>query len=211
MPNLPLTAALALLIASPALGQSIPSYDDAWYRAEYWSGEYPNGFTVLQDTVLMLRPAISSTEKTIECALPAKATLHPWNVERVNAMGLGFVTFWEIQDWEVTKDYETVLYDENNFGEATLSFKAGDQWKYLAYYAEGTFLMEYKGVRYTGDQSLAEASKPVKEGDARDDEWLRINCPNNMWGWLYLPDLPVDETTFSGPNILEYGRSADLE
>ena len=46
---------------------------------------------------------------------------------------------------------------------------------------------------------------------SRDDEWLRINCPNNMWGWLYLPDLVMDDKTITGPNIVEYGRAADLE
>ena len=56
----------------------------------------------------MLRPLISSTEKTIECPLPAKATIHPWNVERQQEMGLTFVTFSEIQDWEVTEAYEAV-------------------------------------------------------------------------------------------------------
>jgi hypothetical protein len=209
MPKLPLFA-LPLLLATPATAQSVPSYDQDWYKADFWSGEYPNGFTVLEDTTLMLRPAPSAPEKTIEWPLPAKATIHPWNVERSKAMGLEFVTFWEIQLWEVKTDYEAVLYDENNLAEATVKFTAGNHWKYLAYYAEGTFLMDYAGVRYTGDQGLIEVSTPVNPAD-RSDEWLRINCPNNMWGWLYFPDLVIDDKTIGGPNVVEYGRSADLE
>ena len=209
MTKLPLLV-LAVLIATPAAAQSVPSYDDAWYRGDFWSGEYPNGFTVLEDTTLKLRPAISSTEKTIDCPLPAKASIHPWNIARVKDMGLTFVTFSEIQEWEVTEAYEAPFYSALDAMETTLSFKPGDRFRYLIYYAEGAFLMEYEGVQYDGDQSLLEKSKQVNTA-SRDDEWLRIDCPNNMWGWLYLPDLVIDDKTFGGPNIAEYGTAADLE
>jgi hypothetical protein len=210
MPKLPLFAAVALLAVNPAAAQSVPSYDDAWHRGDFWSGEYPNGFTVLEDTTLTLRPALSSTEKTIDCPLPAKATIHPWNVARVQDMGLTFVTFSEIQEWEVTEAYEAPFYGEFDATETTLSFKPGDRFRYLIYFAEGTFLMEYEGVQYTGDQGLLEKAKQVNSA-SRDDQWLRINCPNNMWGWLYFPDLVIDDKTIGGPNIVEYGRAADLE
>ena len=164
----------------------------------------------MTDTVLKLRPLMSSTDKTIDCPLPAKATIHPWNVERSQAMGLTFVTYSEIQEYEVTEAYEGPFYGEFDATETTLSFKPGDRFRYLIYFAEGTYLMEYEGVQYTGDQGLMEKSKQVNTAN-RDDEWLRINCPNNMWGWLYLPDLVMDDKTISGPNIVEYGRAADLE
>ena len=202
--------ALLLLLATPASAQSVSAYDDAWYRGDFWAGEYPNGFTVLKDTTLKLRPALSATGKTIDCPLPAKATIHPWNISRVKDMGLTFVTFSEIQEWELTEAYEAPFYSELDATETTLSFKPGDRIRYLIYYAEGTFLMEYEGVQYTGDQGLLEKAKQVNTA-TRDDEWLRINCPNNMWGWLYFPDLVIDDKTIGGPNIVEYGQSADLE
>lgn len=204
-------AALPLILATPVAAQSVTdAYDDTWHRGEFWAGEYPNGFTVLEDTVLKLRPAILSSDKSIDCPVPAKATIHPWNIERANDMGLAFVTYSEIQDWEITEAYEAPFWDELQSAEATLSFKPGDRIRYLIYYGEGAFLMEVDGVKYTGDQGVLEHAKQVGDA-ARYDEWLRLNCTNNMWGWLYLPDLTKDETTFTGPNIVEYGRAADLE
>ena len=41
MIKLPALAALALLFATPAPAQSVPAYDDAWYRGDFWTGEYP--------------------------------------------------------------------------------------------------------------------------------------------------------------------------
>ena len=167
MTKLPALAALALLLATPAAAQSVPSYDDTWYRGDPPAGEYPNGFTVLEDTVLKLRPLMSSTDKTIDCPLPAKATIHPWNVERSQAMGLTFVTYSEIQEYEVTEAYEGPFYGEFDATETTLSFKPGDRFRYLIYFAEGTYLMEYEGVQYTGDQGLMEKSKQVNTAEPR--------------------------------------------
>jgi hypothetical protein len=210
MPKVLLCALAAALLATPAFAQSVESYDEGWYRAEFWSGEYPNGFTVLKDTTLMLRPSLSSPDKTVDCPLPAKATIHQWNADRARDMGLTFVQFSEISEWEVAKAYEGPFYSEFDATETTLSLKPGDRWRYLVYYAEGTFLMEYDGVEYTSDQSLVDASKQLNDAN-RSDEWLRLNCPNNMWGWLYLPDVVMDDETITGPNIVEYGRAADLE
>jgi hypothetical protein len=203
-------AVLALISTSPAVAQSVPVYDTDWYRASFWGGEYPPGFTVLADTVIQLRPDLASVPATIECPLPARATLHPWNMSRVEQMGLGFVTYTEIQEWEVTEPYEAMLYDEGTYYDAQVSFAPGDRFRFLTYYAEGTYLMEFEGTQYTGDQALLEVSRQIGSAD-RMDQWMRINCPNNQWGWLYLPDLVVDETVIGGPNIVEYGRAADLE
>jgi hypothetical protein len=215
-----LALAALMLAATPALAQSVPAYDNAWYRSNGWGGEYANGFTVLKDTTVILRPELSpAAEKSIDCPLPAKATYHPWNTQRVEAQGLSFVSYSEIEEWEATTAFEALFYpdvdpaigDPSLEVETTLTFKPGDRWTYLTYYCEGTFLMEYEGKKYTADQGLIEASKQIKPGDARLDEWLRINCDNNMWGWLYLPDVISDEASFTGPNIPGYGVAADAE
>ena len=67
-----LTAAAVLTLATgPALSQSVESYDDSWYRASYWSGEYPNGFSVAKTTTIQLRPSLDpKAAKTIACELP---------------------------------------------------------------------------------------------------------------------------------------------
>lgn len=200
------------LSLSPAIAQSVPAYDEAWHRGSFWSGEYPGGFTVLKDVTVQLRPALDpQAEKSIACDLPAKATYQAWNAKRVTEQGLAFVSFTEIDEMKVTTDYEAVLYREDDYSEVSVAFAPGDQWRYLAYFAEGTFLMEHEGVRYSGDQSLVDVSEAVRPGERGYDEWLRINCPNNQWGWLFMGDVVVDDVTFASPNITEYGASADLD
>lgn len=201
-----------LLAADSASAQSVMQYDDNWYRGDFWSGEYPDGFSVLKDTIVLLRPRLDpAVERSIECPLAAKATYQQWNIGRVAAEALDFVSFTEIVDMVVTEPYEATLYAETDSAETSVAFKAGDTWRYLAYYGEGAFLMQYKGVNYTGDQGLDDASKVVREGARGYDEWLRINCANNKWGWLYMGDVKVDDVTFGAPNITEYGSAADLD
>ncbi|MEO6014304.1 MAG: hypothetical protein ABIQ30_12085 [Devosia sp.] len=200
------------LAATPALAQAVEAYGDEWYRGTFWSGEYPGGFTVLKDVTVKLRPELSpKAQKTIDCPLPAKATYQPWNMERVNAQGLEFVSFTKIDAMKVDKAYEATLYYEIDGTEKKVKFKPGDKWNYFAYYGEGAFLMEYDGAQYTGDQGLEEVSTSTTPDDSGYEEWLRINCSNNMWGWLFIGDIVQDDVTYAGPNIVEYGRSADLE
>lgn len=210
--SLALLAALTAFAAAPALAQSVETYGEDWYKAEFWSGEYPNGFTVLKDTVLKLRPALDATaEKTIDCPVSAKATYQQWNMQRVLDEGLTFISFTEKDVMKVGKPYDAKLLRYDGSDTLEVSFKPGDEWTYLAYFGEGAFLMEYDGAEYEGDQDLLDVSEPAKPGDRGYDEWLRINCQNNQWGWLFMGDLVKDEVTFTGPNILGYGEAADAE
>lgn len=206
---------LALVLALAADGasaQSVTQYGDGWYRGDFWSGEYPDGFTVLKDTTMLLRPRLDpAAEPSIDCPLAAKATYQQWNTDRVAAEGLDFVSLTEIEDMVVKEPYEATLYAEIDSTETTIAFKAGDTWRYLAYYGEGAFLMQYKGVNYSGDQDLADVSKSTREGARGYDEWLRINCANNKWGWLFMGDVAIDDVTFAGPNITGYGVATDLD
>ena len=203
---------LVVAAASPVLAQSNDDYDSGWYRGEFWSGEYPGGFTVLKDTIVKLRPVLDpKAEKTIDCPLPAKATYQTWNLERVRNDGLHFVSFTEIDEMEVTVAFDATLYGELDATEIVMHFDPGTRWNYLAYFAEGTFLMEYDGVRYTGDQGLIDVSEATRPGQRGYDEWLRINCSTNQWGWLFMGDIKQDDVTFTGPNITGYGEARDAE
>ena len=202
-------AATLAFAAVPALAQS--TYDESWYRAPFWSGEYPDGFTVLKKTTVQLRPALDpAAEKTIACDLPARATYQVWNAARVEEQGLTFISYNKIANYKITKAYEASLYRSDNATTVPISFKPGDEWHYLVYYGEGAFLMEYDGVQYDGDQDLFEVSE--QEGDENGyEEWLRINCPNNQWGWLFMGDISLDDSNYTGPNITEYGTAKDLD
>lgn len=202
-------AATLALATAPALAQS--AYDDTWYRAPFWSGEYPDGFSMAKTTTVQLRPVLDvAAEKTIACELPMGATYQPWNGSRVEAQGLSFTSFSKIAQYKMTEPYEAVLYRRDDATEATIAFKAGDVWRHLVYLGEGAFLMDYEGVEYDGNQDLFDHAEQV--GDVNGyEEWLRINCPNNQWGWLFMGDVSVDDGTFLAPNITGYGESKDLE
>ncbi len=197
------------LTAAPALAQS--AYDDSWYRSNFWSGEYPDGFSMVKTTTVQLRPTLDpKADKTVACELPQGATYQTWNQARVEEQGLNFTSFTKIADYKITKPYETTFYKHLDGTEQKVSLKEGDTFRYLAYFGEGAFLMEYDGVEYEGDQDLFEHAE--QEGDSNGyEEWLRINCSNNQWGWLFMGDITLDDGTFIAPNITSYGMSEDLK
>jgi hypothetical protein len=75
---------------------------------------------------------------------------------------------------------------------------------------EGQFLMEYDGIRYQGDQGLADVSESTMKGERGYDEWLKIDCSNHIWGWLFMADVK-DNPAFTAPNITNYGEAKDAE
>lgn len=204
-----IVAAVAMLTAAPVLAQS--TYDDSWYRAPFWSGEYPDGFSVAKTTTVQLRPALDpAAEKSIACELPQGATYQPWNRERVEEQGLWFTSLTKIGDYKMLKPLETTLYRRSDATEVQVKVSKGETWRYLVYLGEGAFLMEYKGEEFDGNPDMLDASQQM--GDAAGyEEWLRINCSNNQWGWLFMGDINLDEGTFVTPNITTYGESKDLE
>jgi hypothetical protein len=206
--------AAAILVAAAASTSSAQAddYGDEWYRADFWSGEYPGGFTMTKETHFLVRPALSlKAERSIDCVLPAKATYQPWNNKRVLDDGLAFVSFSKIDKMKIKKDIAVTLYTEPEGTETPLKLKKGANWRYLVYLAEGQFRMEYDGVVYQGDQDLLDAStSTLPEAERGYDEWLRVNCANNVWGWIYVPDTK-DDNAFAEPNIKGYGEATDAE
>jgi hypothetical protein len=201
--------ATLVLATGPTLAQSV--YDDTWYRAPFWSGEYPGGFTVVRTTTVQLRPVLdAAAERTVACELPQGATYQAWNVSRVEEQALGFTSFTKIADYKMKESFEATVYRHDDGAETKLALMEGDTWRYLVYFAEGAFLMEYGGVQYDGSQDLFEHAEQI--GDTNGyEEWLRINCANNQWGWLFMGDVTLDDGTFIAPNITGYGEAKDLE
>lgn len=200
-----------VLAAGPAPAQSISPYDESWYRAPFWSGEYPSGFTVLKDVTLGIRPVLDpAAAPSVSCLLREGATYHMWNFPRVAADALSFVSFTKIDELEVTVAYDAVLHAEPDGAAVSVHFAPGSRWRELVYYGEGAYLMEYEGALYSGDQGLVEVSRSLL-GDSGYDEWLRVNCANNQWGWILMRDLVKDQESFDSPNIVDYGVAADLD
>ena len=85
-----LVLAVAIALASGAVQAG---YDSAWYRAPFWSGEYPSGVGVQSPTTVQIRAEPSlDVSPSIKCELPEGANYHPWNKARVQNDGLEFLS-----------------------------------------------------------------------------------------------------------------------
>ncbi len=200
--------AVACALASPAVAEG---YDDTWYAADFWTGEYPDGFSVSGPVTIKIRPELSpAAEPSVDCQLADGATYHPWNAQRVESDKLVFKSFTRIDENVVNADTDATLYDHEDGTETKRTFKKGERWRYLTYLAEGMFLMEVDGKLYEGDQGLIENSKSVVEGIGQTDEWMGLTCANGATGWLLFADT-VDVPGIAEPNIVTYGEAADAK
>jgi hypothetical protein len=202
-------AALAFM-AAPLPADA--GYDASWYRAHFWSGEYPGGFTVTEPVSIRIRtePAPESA-RTIECSLAEKATYHPWNAERVKTDGLEFLSFTRIAEMTVKNDMTVRLATGDGSSEVEARFAAGDKWRYLAYLAEGDFLMEHGGRRLIGNQSLFDNSTAPwpRQGEETYHEWLKLTCANGAAGWILISEV-INLHGIDLPNVIGYGDARDL-
>ena len=61
------------------------NYDGKWYLSEFWTGEYPSGFSVIDRNVSIKgRSRLNfSAARHVKCELPYLAVIHPWNAARI--------------------------------------------------------------------------------------------------------------------------------
>jgi len=159
------------------------AYDNTWYQTEFWSGEYPNGISIVAEGVALPARAAMDLDQpvTIECELPYKAVFHPWN----QARAARYYTAAKIVPLTAKEDL-TLGFE----GEEQVEVAAGDLIEYLVYGAEGSFLVRYKGKEYTADQSLLEkVSYDEQKMEAPQDEWLNVTCVGGENAWIFLRDV----------------------
>ena len=185
----------------------------AIYKADFWSGEWPNGFTVLENVQLFAQqnPSLDSSFSA-PCYLTKGATYHPWNNQRVEQDKLEFVSFQEVQNYRVTKNktYRLESYPDNK--EVQVQFRKYDNWDFMAYFAEGLFLMSYKGQQYVGDQSVFDWSvltKPAPRRETLYEEWLGLPCDNGKRGWMHIINIQ-GHPSIGQANIVEFGQAKDV-
>lgn len=189
------------------------AYDATWYKTDFWAGEYPNGFTLAKDFTTEIRETTDlDAARSVKCALKQGETYHQWNEDRVKASKLEFVSYVKKVAYEIKQPATLILQNEKTESDETIVFRAGDEWTYLTYYAEGAFRMEFKGVPYAAEQELFEYSqeKGKKEGDSdhEDHEWLKLTCANGKKGWLLFEDV-AELPEFEKPDFPEYGKAED--
>lgn len=203
-------AGAAMVVTAGAAGAA---YEDGWYKAPFWSGEYPRGFTVETDLTLAIRAVPDpDAAATIECTLPQGATYHPWNWERVESDELEFVTFSPTIEHVVVANGAALAFPPESMEPVELTFEPGDRWEFLAYLGEGFFFIRFEGAVYEVAQELydfSEASGAAAD-DRQPDEWLRLTCANGARGWILLPEA-LAQPGLTDASITSYGEASDVE
>lgn len=210
--NLKKISVTTLILASASL--ALAAYDKAWYITEYWSGEYPNGFSVIQENTTVPARSEMDLDKpaNIQCAVPFKAVFHPWN----EARKANYMTASRIVNMTAKIDFEL---EGNN--EEKVKVHKGDTVEYLIYGAEGGFTVRYQGVEYYGDQELFEKIEESQDSlDFHQDEWVHLTCGNGENAWIFMPDLSQTDEQGEvktlpgigswGLGMRDYGQVTDL-
>ena len=204
-----LTTSLSLALACLTSLSAFAGYDKSWHKAEFWSGEYPNGVAVIKPGVrVKARAAMDKdAEPTIRCDLPYRAVFHEWNGSRVKANNVRFFTAAKIEKLVAKEDFSFAVDD---IDAKPLAIKKGQIIEYLIYGAEGYFTVRIDGKEYGADMSLFDHVDGKAE-ESVYDEWIRLTCTNGKRVWLAVEDLyKVDGVLVGERNTLEYGRSRDL-
>lgn len=190
------------------------AYDQTYYRANFWSGEYPNGFSVVKENVTV--PAYTQMDANasgFQCAVPFKANYHQWNQARVAE----FVSMNKIVPMTAKRD----AYIEEDSGKK-VKVRKGEQVEYLVYGSEGWFTVRYKGKEYTADRDFLKRmiyDKSLMEIPA--DEWVKIDCVTvgaPVQGWVLMRQLFKEDSQTGYIDGLaswylgyrDYGRVEDL-
>ena len=188
----------------------IPGYDDTAIINDFWSGEYPDGFTIMASGVTTLGRAEMklAAPRTIECALPKGANYQIWNDARYDADELRFVSVNFPSPATITQDVqiETFVGDTP----ITLDLKAGDVISYQYYVGEGFFIGKFEGVDY--DFMEEDLIGKIEYADAPPtDQWVNVRCDGEPGQRAWLLYREVIETPGIAPSeITGYGTSSDV-
>ena len=186
-------------------------YDENWHFAAGWPGEYPPGFAVTGSGIIAKGANMPSLdqERPIECALHQFANYHPWNQERNKSDSLDFYSANEIITYTMAKDIDVYVYDEN--GDKVLSIPTGDTIRYLAYYAEGQGLFEYKGVAYEGELTSFQGDN-IQGSPANGmlHNWVNVECANDTRAWLRLDEV-IAQDGIEDSYSSNWGAAFDLD
>jgi len=188
------------------------SYDTSWHRENFWSGEYPNGFTMAASLTIPIRTRPDpAAAKSLSCRLKRGATYHVWNKSRVTSDRLRFVSYTRIETYQLKADHKSNLTRTSDREPIDVRFKSGDRWSLLAPLYEDIFLMEADSTTYFASQDLIDHSERLGVSVNKhivQDEWLGLKCANGTAGWILLGEIK-DNPGFADPNIAGYGEAKD--
>jgi hypothetical protein len=204
---------LALMILLTSTARTFAGYDDTWFQSNFWSGEYPPGFSVTKKrTTLMARSGMDKDlPRDVACGMPYLALIHPWNKERIRKSNLQF--------FSATKIIKMIAKEDFDFGD-DITVKKGEVVEYIANRAEGFFYVRIGGKPYDADQSLFHfVETPTRDQFVEDDRVL-LTCQGGNRAYIFVYDLGVrrwsDAPAFvpgisdTGPGQEGYGKARDL-
>jgi hypothetical protein len=126
---------------------------------------------------------------------------------------LEFISFTKIAAYELKAGFTVEVSRESDGRNTTIEFKKGDRWSYLAYLAEGNFLIKFGDTVYVAGQDLydesIEVETPVTSDRNTYHEWLKLKCANGTVGWIFFNEIK-NTPGFSKANISGYGVAGDL-
>ncbi|MEM7330211.1 MAG: hypothetical protein AAF437_15820 [Pseudomonadota bacterium] len=185
-------------------------YPDGWELQPFWSGEYPNAFTVTQEgvTVMGHETITYGVYPPIYCGLPQKATYSPWNGARRETDNLEFVAMVYPTTFTIMEDTSVEVFVGD--GVEQLALSTGDQLIYKSYLAEGFFIAEKDGVQYELNEGELPPSTEFQQGPD-DQEWVQVTCADaeGTRAWIQYQDAigapGVEPYEYTG-----FGEAADL-
>jgi hypothetical protein len=220
--RLVLVSVLALMWLPRAVGQpAAPAsgYDSSWYVSDFWSGEYPHGFSVTRaDTTVQARRSMDkAAPRDVACKLPYLAVIHPWNQRRTATSHVKFLSATKIVRLIAKEAF--VFEDVGGDAKRKVAIKKGDVIEYIRNDAEGSFEVRIAGKQYTAGQDLFDHVQDVPNDQFVEDDWVSLACTGGGRAWIFFAELglgsddPKAQTpgiSDVGPGQTGYGRARDL-
>lgn len=203
----------ALLLNTLSTAAFAGGYDSSWYKTDHWSGEYPDGVSIVKAGVKVKgrRKMNKDSRPRVKCELPYLAVFQPWNEARTKISEVSFYTLAKIQNLVAKDDFNFV---SAALSPETIAIKKGQIIEFLAYDQEGFFFVRINGKEYTADLSLFDHIPGHEGGEVsitqEVDQWLQVKCENGKHAWLLLADLKSVKGVVIDGNIKDYGTSLDL-
>lgn len=196
----------------------IDSYAEGWDLSRGWPGEYPPGFSVLEEGVTLMGRSVMQplSEADMPCPLPKFATYQQWNVARVESDDLDFRTATKLFEITMTTDAPIeVLADALGTTSKLLQLKTGDVLVYKRYLGEGFAIIAHDGVDYEiNEVELSDISDFAEKSIAvgyQEDLWVNVKCadePGNR-AWILYDE--ARQNSGIGPTpIFGFGDSRDI-
>lgn len=203
---------ISLMMSEPA----VADYDASWFKAPYWSGEWPRGIAIAKPnlTVMARSEMDKDSAPSIPCTLPYRAVLHPWNHEANKARKIEYWTASKIKILKANRrfDYDFESLDQRSRKPVKLSIKKGEVIEYLIYGAEGSFTVRIRNSLYAAQQDLltyvSDKADQVSEHTdtaVQFDEWIKLPCADQPSVWILKSDLkkPDSQSDINSDNYID--------